>query len=306
MMRKPSDYLRGPQLYFDSLVYSPQNLRHLVDDGGREPDCDRHRLRVSDREQHAGRYRAADAWAHAGRTGRHPGRQRRQAAEAGMTRHILKSCPDDIERSNRLHSSRSICGSAYLPSSDSDTHDPFDERALRVRVAFASRRCLQVVLFGEVALEHVRTPVRPRYGLAGSRGKPTCAAPRLRRPARRARGACAATSSAGGRMGRTRRRRGERGRSRAWPEGCVGGQRLKLVDRYLDVDDRLGGKTRHRGRAMVVDATGERPQSARAIRWRSASNARGPSGIVARRFAQAALTARRPSIPPSRDVRRPR
>jgi aminocarboxymuconate-semialdehyde decarboxylase len=30
MSRKPSDYLRGPQLYFDSLVYSPQNLRNLV------------------------------------------------------------------------------------------------------------------------------------------------------------------------------------------------------------------------------------------------------------------------------------
>jgi aminocarboxymuconate-semialdehyde decarboxylase len=30
MKRKPSEYLRGPQLYFDSLVYSPQNLRHLV------------------------------------------------------------------------------------------------------------------------------------------------------------------------------------------------------------------------------------------------------------------------------------
>jgi aminocarboxymuconate-semialdehyde decarboxylase len=32
--RKPSDYLRGPQLYFDSLVYSPQNLRHLVTTAG--------------------------------------------------------------------------------------------------------------------------------------------------------------------------------------------------------------------------------------------------------------------------------
>lgn len=30
MRRKPSDYLKGPQLYFDSLVYSPENLRHLV------------------------------------------------------------------------------------------------------------------------------------------------------------------------------------------------------------------------------------------------------------------------------------
>ena len=30
MKRKPSDYLKGPQLYFDSLVYNPQNLRHLV------------------------------------------------------------------------------------------------------------------------------------------------------------------------------------------------------------------------------------------------------------------------------------
>ena len=28
MKRKPSDYLRGPQLYFDSLVYSPQNVRN--------------------------------------------------------------------------------------------------------------------------------------------------------------------------------------------------------------------------------------------------------------------------------------
>ncbi|HUK34336.1 MAG TPA: amidohydrolase family protein, partial [Vicinamibacterales bacterium] len=32
--RKPSEYLRGPQLYFDSLVYSPQNLRHVVDAAG--------------------------------------------------------------------------------------------------------------------------------------------------------------------------------------------------------------------------------------------------------------------------------
>jgi len=30
MKRKPSDYLRGPQLYFDSLVYSPQNLRSVI------------------------------------------------------------------------------------------------------------------------------------------------------------------------------------------------------------------------------------------------------------------------------------
>ncbi len=28
--RKPSEYLRGPQLYVDSLVYSPQNLRNVV------------------------------------------------------------------------------------------------------------------------------------------------------------------------------------------------------------------------------------------------------------------------------------
>lgn len=30
MQRKPSEYLRGPQLSFDSLVYSTQNLRHLA------------------------------------------------------------------------------------------------------------------------------------------------------------------------------------------------------------------------------------------------------------------------------------
>ncbi len=30
MKRKPSDYLRGPQLYFDALVYNPENIRHLV------------------------------------------------------------------------------------------------------------------------------------------------------------------------------------------------------------------------------------------------------------------------------------
>ncbi|HEY7450633.1 MAG TPA: amidohydrolase family protein [Vicinamibacterales bacterium] len=34
MKRKPSDYLKGPQLYFDSLVYNPQNLRHLVTSAG--------------------------------------------------------------------------------------------------------------------------------------------------------------------------------------------------------------------------------------------------------------------------------
>lgn len=34
MKRKPSDYLKGPQLYFDSLVYSPQNVRHLVTTAG--------------------------------------------------------------------------------------------------------------------------------------------------------------------------------------------------------------------------------------------------------------------------------
>ena len=32
--RKPSEYLRGPQLYFDSLVYSPQNVRNLVTAAG--------------------------------------------------------------------------------------------------------------------------------------------------------------------------------------------------------------------------------------------------------------------------------
>ena len=30
MKRKPSDYLRGPQLYFDALVYSAANIKHLV------------------------------------------------------------------------------------------------------------------------------------------------------------------------------------------------------------------------------------------------------------------------------------
>lgn len=30
MLRKPSDYLKGPQLWFDTLVYSPENLRHLL------------------------------------------------------------------------------------------------------------------------------------------------------------------------------------------------------------------------------------------------------------------------------------
>jgi aminocarboxymuconate-semialdehyde decarboxylase len=34
MARKPSEYLRGPQLFFDSLVYNPQNVRHLVDEAG--------------------------------------------------------------------------------------------------------------------------------------------------------------------------------------------------------------------------------------------------------------------------------
>ena len=34
MKRKPSDYLRGPQLYFDSLVYGPQNLRNVVSAAG--------------------------------------------------------------------------------------------------------------------------------------------------------------------------------------------------------------------------------------------------------------------------------
>ena len=34
MKRKPSEYLRGPQLFFDSLVYSPQNVRHLVNAAG--------------------------------------------------------------------------------------------------------------------------------------------------------------------------------------------------------------------------------------------------------------------------------
>jgi aminocarboxymuconate-semialdehyde decarboxylase len=34
MKRKPSEYLKGPQLYFDSLVYSPQNIRHLVNTVG--------------------------------------------------------------------------------------------------------------------------------------------------------------------------------------------------------------------------------------------------------------------------------
>jgi aminocarboxymuconate-semialdehyde decarboxylase len=34
MKRKPSEYLRGPQLFFDSLVYSSQNVRHLVNTAG--------------------------------------------------------------------------------------------------------------------------------------------------------------------------------------------------------------------------------------------------------------------------------
>jgi aminocarboxymuconate-semialdehyde decarboxylase len=32
--RKPSEYLRGPQLHFDSLVYNSQNVRHLVNEAG--------------------------------------------------------------------------------------------------------------------------------------------------------------------------------------------------------------------------------------------------------------------------------
>jgi aminocarboxymuconate-semialdehyde decarboxylase len=34
MKKAPIDYLKGPQLYFDSLVYRPQNVRHLVDVAG--------------------------------------------------------------------------------------------------------------------------------------------------------------------------------------------------------------------------------------------------------------------------------
>lgn len=34
MQRKPSEYMKGPQLYFDSLVYNAQNVRHLVDEAG--------------------------------------------------------------------------------------------------------------------------------------------------------------------------------------------------------------------------------------------------------------------------------
>jgi aminocarboxymuconate-semialdehyde decarboxylase len=30
MQRKPSDYLRGSQLFFDALVYTPENIRHLA------------------------------------------------------------------------------------------------------------------------------------------------------------------------------------------------------------------------------------------------------------------------------------
>jgi aminocarboxymuconate-semialdehyde decarboxylase len=32
--RRPTDYLRGPQLYFDSLVFTPEALRHLVAETG--------------------------------------------------------------------------------------------------------------------------------------------------------------------------------------------------------------------------------------------------------------------------------
>jgi aminocarboxymuconate-semialdehyde decarboxylase len=34
MKRAPIDYLKGPQLFFDSLVYRPQIVRHLVNIAG--------------------------------------------------------------------------------------------------------------------------------------------------------------------------------------------------------------------------------------------------------------------------------
>jgi aminocarboxymuconate-semialdehyde decarboxylase len=34
MKRKPSEYIRGPQLHFDSVVYSPENMRHLLTAAG--------------------------------------------------------------------------------------------------------------------------------------------------------------------------------------------------------------------------------------------------------------------------------
>jgi len=34
LKRRPTDYLRGPQLYFDSLVFTAEALRHLVAETG--------------------------------------------------------------------------------------------------------------------------------------------------------------------------------------------------------------------------------------------------------------------------------
>ena len=43
--KKPTEYLR--QLYYDSLVFTPEALRHLAAETGVEPDRHRHRLSVS-------------------------------------------------------------------------------------------------------------------------------------------------------------------------------------------------------------------------------------------------------------------
>ena len=43
--KHPTEYLK--QLYYDSIVFTPEALRHLVGRSRREPDRDGHRLSVS-------------------------------------------------------------------------------------------------------------------------------------------------------------------------------------------------------------------------------------------------------------------
>ena len=77
--KNPTAYLRDGQLYFDTIVFTPEALRHLIAETGRRQDHDRHRLSVPV-DQHRGRSGAQHAGADRRPADRHSRRHRGAAA----------------------------------------------------------------------------------------------------------------------------------------------------------------------------------------------------------------------------------
>ena len=76
--KQPTQYLKDGQLYFDSIMFTPEGMRHLIADRG-GPSDDRHRLPVSV-EQGSGRPHHVDPRPFRRGPHRHPRRHRSEIA----------------------------------------------------------------------------------------------------------------------------------------------------------------------------------------------------------------------------------